>query len=287
MQPAFDDQKWKTGQGGFGKKGTPGLRLGTDWNTQDIWLRRIFKLKEIPADELKLSLLYDEEEMAEPIRVNAPLGRDTQSLVHVRQAVRQDGIGKSAETLFTPIRSAKGYTFARVQILLHVYDTYSGLRITSLYSGLDTGGSPVAGKQRGVHIDTTVARHLQESPGQDLTVGHHHDQIGLKRSNLSKPLPHSHLLRLHHGNTEPGCDFLDSRRTRLCASTHRPVRLRHQTCQITLFGHHSKRRQGDLPGPHEQLAHDMISDDGFQITAQPAFEIWNLNYQATTLDISL
>ena len=61
MQPAFDDQKWKTGQGGFGKKGTPGLQLGTDWNTQDIWLRRIFKLREIPADELKLSLLYDED----------------------------------------------------------------------------------------------------------------------------------------------------------------------------------------------------------------------------------
>ena len=61
MQPSFDDQKWKTGQGGFGKQGTPSLRLGTDWNTQDIWLRRIFKLKEIPTDALKLSLLYDED----------------------------------------------------------------------------------------------------------------------------------------------------------------------------------------------------------------------------------
>jgi hypothetical protein len=61
MQPSFDDQKWKTGQGGFGKQGTPSLRLGTDWITQDIWLRRIFKLKEIPTDALKLSLLYDED----------------------------------------------------------------------------------------------------------------------------------------------------------------------------------------------------------------------------------
>ena len=67
------------------------------------------------AEKLYLAILRGE--MAEPIHVNAPLGRDTQSLVHVRQAVRQDGIGKSAETLFTPIRSAKGYTFARVQIL--------------------------------------------------------------------------------------------------------------------------------------------------------------------------
>ena len=61
MQPSFDDKKWKKGQGGFGREGTPGLRLGTDWLTQDIWLRRSFKLNEIPTDGLKLSLLYDED----------------------------------------------------------------------------------------------------------------------------------------------------------------------------------------------------------------------------------
>ena len=61
IQSSFDDQKWKKGKGGFGKKGTPGLRLGTDWKTQDIWLRRIFKLKGVSNNELKLSLLYDED----------------------------------------------------------------------------------------------------------------------------------------------------------------------------------------------------------------------------------
>ena len=61
MQPSFDDQKWKNGLGGFGKQGTPSLNLGTDWQTQDIWLRRSFQLKEVPADGLKLSLLYDED----------------------------------------------------------------------------------------------------------------------------------------------------------------------------------------------------------------------------------
>ncbi len=61
MLPAFDDQKWKTGRGGFGKQGTPSLRQGTDWQTQDIWLRRAFVLKELPIRDLKLSLLYDED----------------------------------------------------------------------------------------------------------------------------------------------------------------------------------------------------------------------------------
>ena len=61
MKLSFNDQTWKKGEGGFGKKGTPGLRLGTDWQTQDIWLRRSFKLNDVPIDRLKLSLLYDED----------------------------------------------------------------------------------------------------------------------------------------------------------------------------------------------------------------------------------
>ena len=60
MHPNFDDQKWKKGKGGFGKKGTPSLRLGADWHTQDIWLRRNFQLNDV-TDRLKLALLYDED----------------------------------------------------------------------------------------------------------------------------------------------------------------------------------------------------------------------------------
>ena len=61
MDPSFNDKEWKEGKGGFGKRGTPGLKLGTDWDTQDIWLRRRFKLGDVSIDMLKLSLLYDED----------------------------------------------------------------------------------------------------------------------------------------------------------------------------------------------------------------------------------
>lgn len=46
----FDDSSWKTGEGGFGTDKTPGARIGTVWDTNNIWLRRKFTA---PADALE------------------------------------------------------------------------------------------------------------------------------------------------------------------------------------------------------------------------------------------
>jgi len=40
---------------------TPGARIGTRWNTADIWMRRTFQLEQIPADELHLLIHHDED----------------------------------------------------------------------------------------------------------------------------------------------------------------------------------------------------------------------------------
>jgi len=60
-RPDYDDSRWKSGLGGFGTKGTRGLRFGTEWATSNIWLRRSFALSEKPKDDLRLILQYDED----------------------------------------------------------------------------------------------------------------------------------------------------------------------------------------------------------------------------------
>ncbi len=49
----FSDTAWKTGPGGFGgkegPKRAPGSVVNTEWTTDDIWLRRSFELKDLPA----------------------------------------------------------------------------------------------------------------------------------------------------------------------------------------------------------------------------------------------
>ena len=60
FQIAFDDSQWKKGPGGFGRKGTPGSEVRTDWHSRDIWLRKDFGLTEIP-EILTLQIHHDED----------------------------------------------------------------------------------------------------------------------------------------------------------------------------------------------------------------------------------
>jgi hypothetical protein len=61
LKPDFDASTWKEGRGGFGARGTPGATVRTEWNTNDIWLRRTFTLPEGPAGDLHLTVHHDED----------------------------------------------------------------------------------------------------------------------------------------------------------------------------------------------------------------------------------
>jgi hypothetical protein len=57
----FDAKQWKDGKGGFGSKGTPGARIGTEWTGKEVWIRRTFELKELPTGEVFLRAHCDED----------------------------------------------------------------------------------------------------------------------------------------------------------------------------------------------------------------------------------
>jgi len=60
-KPGFDDSAWKEGIGGFGTKSTPGAIIGTEWKTEQIWLRREFTLPGRALKNPRLLLIYDED----------------------------------------------------------------------------------------------------------------------------------------------------------------------------------------------------------------------------------
>jgi len=60
-RPGFDDSGWNEGPGGFGKKGTPGAAVGTEWTTSDIWLRREVTVPKGTYHDLHLRIRHDED----------------------------------------------------------------------------------------------------------------------------------------------------------------------------------------------------------------------------------
>jgi len=62
MQPDFDDSGWKVGVAGFGRHGTPGAIVRTEWTTSDIWLRAKFVMPKLsPEDAVWLEVHHDED----------------------------------------------------------------------------------------------------------------------------------------------------------------------------------------------------------------------------------
>ncbi|MDD2598024.1 MAG: hypothetical protein PHO37_02195 [Kiritimatiellae bacterium] len=57
---SFDDSGWRSGPGGFGTEGTPCARIGTRWDTPNIWLRKRYQLENLPKKPVLL-LHHDDD----------------------------------------------------------------------------------------------------------------------------------------------------------------------------------------------------------------------------------
>ena len=61
MSPSFDDRAWPSGPGGFGARDTRFARVGTEWKTSDIWMRRTFQLSSVDFASPYLRVFHDED----------------------------------------------------------------------------------------------------------------------------------------------------------------------------------------------------------------------------------
>jgi putative heme-binding domain-containing protein len=74
---AFDDSSWTEAPGGFGSQGTPGAFVRTDWQTQEIWLRREFQLPDTSVGLQNVALRLHHDEDAEVYLNGLEIGRFT------------------------------------------------------------------------------------------------------------------------------------------------------------------------------------------------------------------
>ncbi len=59
--PEFDDGGWAQGRASFGTRETPGARVGTEWKTSEIWLRREFDFDGRGLESPHLLIHHDED----------------------------------------------------------------------------------------------------------------------------------------------------------------------------------------------------------------------------------
>lgn len=120
IEPKFDDSAWGYGLGGFGVKGTPGARVGTEWKGPEIWIRRQFELPE-GFDRTRLSLLIHHDEDVE-VYFNGRIAARTTGYLTRYELMPIDAAGLAAlatgtNTLAVHCRQTSGGQFIDVGIV--------------------------------------------------------------------------------------------------------------------------------------------------------------------------
>ncbi len=74
FKPEFDDAQWHAGKGGFGTRDTPAIgKLGTEWRTNEIWLRRTFNPGKLTPEQIESLYIRDYHDEDVKVYINGVL----------------------------------------------------------------------------------------------------------------------------------------------------------------------------------------------------------------------
>ena len=119
QQPGFDDSEWREGPGGFGTEQTPGARVGTVWNTNDLWLRRAVTLDgPLPtAPQLRIHHDEDAEVYLNGVLVASLQGYTTGYVLVPLDAAGRAALQRGANTLAVHVRQTDGGQYIDVGLV--------------------------------------------------------------------------------------------------------------------------------------------------------------------------
>jgi beta-galactosidase/beta-glucuronidase len=114
----FDDSAWKEAPGGFGTHGTPGARIGTNWSTGSIWLRKEFSLESVPA---RPALLMHHDEDVEVYLNGRPVaarkGFTTEYIVVPLGEEKREALHEGKNVMAVHCRQTRGGQFIDVHLV--------------------------------------------------------------------------------------------------------------------------------------------------------------------------
>src|SRR5262245_31523781 len=157
----FDDSAWKRGPGGFGTAGTPGTVIRTVWDTKDIWLRKKFRVGEIP-ERIAIDLHHDDE---------------VELYLNGRIVFESRGYLVAYKRVVLPVEAVQALTPGDNLIAVHCHQTTGG-------QSIDVG--LLAAPERDV-LQALVARQGDELLGPGTAAKH--KVLGLQLEALRKQTP--------------------------------------------------------------------------------------------------
>jgi hypothetical protein len=118
FSPGYDDRTWQQGMAGFGKADTQHARVGTPWETPDIWMRRTFNIEGTAVNpHLRIYHDDDAEVYLNGVRVASLTGANGGYAYLPLDASAAAAMRQGTNTLAVHVKQTRGGQFIDVGII--------------------------------------------------------------------------------------------------------------------------------------------------------------------------